>query len=200
MTVDSTHIEATEFDVVAGVIASRRTSLLMDRERQVPHAMIEALCELAAWAPCHKRTWPWVFAAFTGDARRRLGDAAGDALAELGAEQAKIDKARTKYLRAPAMLVVGARHGDSEVRTAENRDAVAAAVQNLLLGATAAGLASYWSSCPAGAEAAVAEVCGFQQPVTIVAVVYLGWPTTPCVVPERPPVALTWVSDTARGV
>ena len=193
MTIESTAIDATEFDattfeVVAGVIASRRTSLLMDRQRSVPNELIEQLCQLASWAPCHKRTWPWEFAAFSGDARRRLGDAAGDALEALGAEQAKVDKTRTKYLRAPTMLVVGSRRGDSELRTVENRDAVAAAVQNLLLGATAAGLASHWSSCPSGAEAAVAEVAGFEPDTTIVAIVYLGWPTTPCGVPERPPV------------
>ena len=38
------------------------------------------------------------------------------------------------------------------LRTAENRDAVAAGVQNILLGATALGLASYWGSCPKGAS------------------------------------------------
>jgi nitroreductase len=193
MTVQSNRLHATELDIVTGVIAGRRTSLLVDRGRAVPIELIEQLCELAAWAPCHKRTWPWVFTAFTGDGRRRLGAAAGDALAAHGLDQAKVDKARTKYLRAPAMLVVGSRQGESAMRTAENRDAVAAAVQNLLLGATAAGLASYWSSCPTGAERAVAEVSGFEPGTTIVAVVYLGWPTSPCVAPERPPVTLTHI-------
>jgi nitroreductase len=187
MTVESTHIEATEFDIVAGVIASRRTSLLIDLERPVSNALIESLFGLATWAPCHKRTWPWRFASFTGDARRRLGEAAGDALELAGVEAAKVAKTRTKYLRAPAVLVIGSRPGDGPVRTAENRDAVAAAVQNLLLGATAAGLASHWSSCPHGAEPAVAAVAGFEADTTIVAIIYLGWPTNPCVVPERPP-------------
>ncbi len=152
--------------------------------------MIDQLCQLAAWAPCHKRTWPWCFASLRGDARRRLGEAAADAIERLGADVAKVDKTRTKYLRAPAILVVGARDGDTPVRTAENRDAVCAAVENLLIGATAAGLASYWSSCPTGAEPAVRDVAGFDEAVTIVAIVYLGWPTQPCATPERSPVAV----------
>ena len=184
---------ATTFDVVAEVIRSRRTSLVVDRDRPVPDELVATLCELASWAPCHKRTWPWRFTAFSGAGRQRLGDAAADALAAAGADQAKIDKTRTKYLRAPTMLVVGAVHGDDPVRTAENHDATCAAVQNLLLGATAAGLASYWSSCPIGANDAVAQVSGFDRPVSIVAVIYLGWPARECPAPDRPPVELTYV-------
>ena len=187
-------LAATRFLTIADVIRSRRTTLLVDRDEPVPDTLVETLCELARWAPCHKRTWPWVFASLTGDARRRLGDAAADALAALGEDDARIAKTRTKYLRAPTMLVVGARHGDGDVRTTENRDAVCAAVENLLLAATAAGLGSYWSSCPAGAERAVAEVAGFTDAVSVVAVVYLGWPIRPCPPPERPPVDLVHVS------
>ena len=85
------------------------------------------------------------------------------------------------------MLVVGARHGDDDVRTTENRDAVCAAVENLLLAATAAGLGSYWSSCPAGAERAVAEVAGFTEAVSVIAVVYLAGRYDPAPHPSDPP-------------
>ena len=75
-------------------------------------------------------------------------------MAARGDEPARVDKTRRKYLRAPGMLVVGSAAGDTPLRTIENRDAVAAGIQNVLLGATAAGLASFWSSCPKGAEEA----------------------------------------------
>ena len=128
------------------LIRRRRTSLLMDPERAVPDAVVERLVDLVAWAPNHKRTWPWHVAWVTGDARARLGDVAADAMAARGDQAFKVDKTRRKYLRAPGMLVVGSDPGDSDLRRIENRDAVAAGVQNLLLGATAAGLASFWSS------------------------------------------------------
>jgi nitroreductase len=188
MTVDAV---TDDLDVVSRVIAARRTSLLVDRDRPVPSELIDHLCDLAAWAPCHKRTWPWCFASLTGEARRRLGEAAAEAIERAGADPAKVDKTRTKYLRSPVVMVVGARHGDTAVRTLENRDAVSAAIENLLLGATAAGLASHWSSCPEGAEGAVRAVAGFDEAVTIVAIIYLGWPSQPAPPPERPRAEVT---------
>jgi nitroreductase len=81
---------------------------------------------------------------------------------------------------------VGAASGDSPQRTAENRDAVAAGVENLLLGATAAGLASFWSSAAPEADVAVAELAGWEAGTSAVAVIYLGWPEGVVPVPERP--------------
>ncbi len=177
-------------DDLANVIRSRRTHMLVDREREVPTELVTELCELATWAPCHKRTWPWRFALFTGAARARLGEVAAAAMAAQGDDEAKVAKTRTKYLRTPATLVVGSAPGDTPLRTIENRDAVSAGVQNLLLGATAAGLASYWSSCPKGAETAVTELCGFGPGTAIVAIVYLGWAAASVKAVPRPPVEL----------
>jgi nitroreductase len=98
----------------------------------------------------------------------------------------KVDKARTKYLRVPTMLVVGSAPGDSPLRTAENRDAVAAGIENILLAATAHGLASYWSTCPKGSNDVVAELCGFEPGTHITALIYLGWATTEVEPPPRP--------------
>ncbi len=179
----------------AALVRARRTSLVLDRERTVPDDLVDALVELASWAPNHKRTWPWRFAWVTGDGRSRLGNAAADAMEARGDEAAKVTKTRTKYVRAPGMLVVGSDPGDTPLRTIENRDAVAAAVQTLLLGATAHGLTSFWSSCPKGAEHAIGDVCGFPANTAIVAMVYLGWPAGDVEVPARPAPALTRVTD-----
>ncbi|MFZ1490906.1 MAG: nitroreductase family protein [Ilumatobacteraceae bacterium] len=176
---------------LAATIRARRTHMLVDRAREVPLELVTELCELATWAPCHKRTWPWRFALCTGDGRARLGRVAAEAMAARGDDPAKVDKTRTKYLRTPAVLVVGSAPGDTTLRTAENRDAVAAGVQNALLAATAAGLASYWSSCPKGAGEPVAALCGFEAGTEIVAIVYLGFTTGHVEAPARPAVELT---------
>lgn len=181
----------TEMETLGTVVRSRRTSMAVDPTTTVPDRLVSQLCELATWAPCHKRTWPWRFASLTGAARRRLGDTAADAMAARGDDEARVAKTRTKYERTPNVLVVGSAPGDTELRTVENRDAVAAAVQNLLLAATAAGVASYWSSCPKGADEAVAELCGFEPGTAIVAIVYLGWASGATVaVPPRPAPAI----------
>jgi nitroreductase len=175
------------------LIRSRRTSMLVDPDRKVPVDLIERLCELAQWAPNHKRTWPWRFAVAVGEGRARLGELIADAMELHGDPSEKVAKARGKYLRTPATLIVGSAPGDSPDRTAENRDAVAAGIQNLLLAATAEGLATYWGSCPKGANDVVVELCGFEQGTHISALMYLGWATTSPAAPERPPVALTIV-------
>ncbi len=167
--------------------ASRRTSLRVDPDLAVPVELVERLCSLATWAPNHKRTWPWRFAHFTGDGRSRLGEAMADALEACGLhDQKKLDKFRGKYRRAPSVLVVGSIADDDPRRARENRDATAAAVQNLLLGATAAGLASFWSSGHDETDEAIARLCGWPAGTSTVAIVYLGWPNGDVHVPVRP--------------
>ena len=179
------------FDDLAALIRSRRTSMLVQADRPVPHEVVEQLCDLAQWAPNHKRTWPWRFALVEGDGRARLGEVIAAAMAVHGDPPEKVTKARGKYLRTPATLVVGAAPGDSADRTGENRDSVAAGIENLLLGGTALGLATYWGSCPKGANEVVADLCGFEPGTHVAAIIYLGWATTAPVVPARPPVSLT---------
>lgn len=161
--------------------------MLVDKERPVPADVIRELCELAQWAPNHKRTWPWRFAVAEGAARARLGDVVGDAMQAHGDPPEKVDKARTKYLRTPTTMVVGAAPGDSEQRTAENRDSAAAGIEIMLLAATAHGLASYWSTCPKGANDTVAELCGFEPGTHISGLIYLGYATSTIEAPNRPP-------------
>lgn len=180
-------------DDLAHLIRDRRTSMLVD-ERPVPVELVEALCELAQWAPNHKRTWPWRFALVDGNGRARLGEVIADAMEAYGDPPEKVTKARGKYLRTPATLVVGSAPGDTTDRTAENRDATAAGIQNLLLAATAQGLATYWGSCPKGANDAVVDFCGFETGTHVAALIYLGWPTTQPEAPERPPVTLHHIS------
>ncbi len=177
-------LDLAEFELLA---STRRTSLRVDPEVAVPVELIERLCTLATWAPNHKRTWPWRFTLFTGEGRSRLGSAMADALEACGMDdQKKLAKFRKKYRRAPAVLVVGSIPDAKARRTVENRDATAAAVQNLLLGATAAGLASFWSSGHDETDEAVAELCGWPPGTSTVAIIYLGWPNGDVNVPVRP--------------
>ena len=184
-----------DYDVIARIVRRVRTNLVVDRERPVGAGIVDELCELATWAPNHKRTWPWRFALIDGAGRARLGEVIADAMQAYGDPPEKVAKARTKYLRTPATLVVGSVPGDSDERTAENRDATAAGIQNLLLAATAHGLATYWGSCPKGANDPVAGLCGFEQGTHVAAIIYLGWPTTAPQPPDRPPVDVRHISD-----
>lgn len=185
---------STDLHAFSELVRSRRTSMVVDQGRPVPPELVEHLCELATWAPNHKRTWPWRFASFRGDARLHLGEAFVADMHERGVgDDVKHAKTLTKYARTPTVLVVGCAAHEHPTFHDENRDAVAAGVQNLLLGATAAGLASFWSTAPLNDSPRALELCGFDPDVRIVAVVYLGWPTSLPERPERPPVSVRHV-------
>lgn len=179
----------------AQLVRRRRTSLRMDPDVAVPRELVERLVRLATWAPNHKRTWPWRFSVLTGEARARLGEAVAAFEAARGADEAKVTKARGKYLRAPVVVLVGAAGHDDPVRRAEDRDAVAAGVQNLLLGATAAGLANHWATGDWMADAAVKELAGLAAEDELVALVYLGWPAGEVPVVERPDPVVRWLGS-----
>ena len=184
------------FEDFAQLVRARRTSMLIDRSREVPLRMVYDLCEAAQWAPNHKRSWPWRFAVFTEQGRARLGEAfVADMIEHEFGDEGKRQKTLTKYLRTPTVLVVGCAPGDKPSMSDENRDAVAAGIQNMLLGATAMGLASYWGTAPLIDSPRVLELCGFQPDVQLIAVTYLGWAQGDPEPPQRPPVTLTIVAN-----
>jgi nitroreductase len=166
---------------------ARRTHMVVDTALPVDPALVDELCALATWAPNHKRTWPWRFAALTGDARAELGEAFVTDMVAVGfGDAGKHAKTRTKYTRTPTIVVVASAPHDNPQLHDENAYAVAAGVQNLLLGATAAGLASFWSTPPLPDSPSVLALCGFDPADRIIAVIYLGWPAGGAATPERP--------------
>lgn len=178
---------APELTAFLDLVRSRRTNLRM-RDDSVDPALVDRLCEAATWAPNHKRTQPWRFAVLTGAARRTLGELTAAYQESTGTtDPAVLDKTRSKYERSPVLIVVGCQsEPDASVgMQAEDRDAVSAGVQNLLLAATAAGLNSYWGTGAVTKAPAVKQWCGLDDRDTIVAVVYLGWPLGPVPDPGR---------------
>ncbi|MFP4511465.1 MAG: nitroreductase [Acidimicrobiales bacterium] len=185
-----------ELAAFTDLVTRRRTSKLMDREREVPDELVLRLCRLATWAPNHKKTWPWRFSVLTGDARSRLGELTAQQLIDEGVDaEAKLDKARTKFLRAPTILMVASRPDDDPELDVENLHAVAAGIQNLLLGATAAGLASFWASGAPLRSDAVKQLCGFDPADRMVGLIYLGWPTGDVEPPQRPDPDVTFLDS-----
>ena len=181
-----------DLDLFEQLARRRRTSLVVDPERAVHRELVDRLCAVATWAPNHKRTWPWRFATFSGSGRSKLGAAfAADMVTSGMIEENRLAKTRSKDERAPVVVLVGSAGHDSPHLDDENRYAVAACVQNLLLAATAAGLASFWSSPPVAPAPTVNALAEFAPDVRLIAVVYLGWPAGEADTPERPPAVIT---------
>lgn len=107
---------------------------------------LEALLALAAAAPDHGHLLPWRFVLIPQAQRQRLGDAFVSALIgrDPGATQEQIASAAEKAQRAPVLLLAVAcsGHTDSGIPEVEQLVSLGAAIQNLLLGATALGFGS----------------------------------------------------------
>jgi nitroreductase len=183
------------FDAFADLVTSRRTNMRVDAERTVPPEIIDRLCQLARWAPNHKHTFPFRIASLTGDARLRLGDAFSDDMQERDfGDEVKRANTRTKYARTPNILAVASAPHDNPSLDLENRYAVAAAIQTVMLGATAEGIATYWSTPPLTDSARALEVCKFEAHDRFVGVIYVGYPLSTPTTPERPDITVNHIS------
>ena len=168
------------------LIASRRSNIFIDADSQVDDGLADVLAVAAQFAPNHKRTWPIRLCFVTGDSRRSLGDTIADAMASRGDDAAKVDKTRTKFLRAPLVVVVAAASGASDTETEENRYSVAAGIQNLLLTCESRGLAALWGSPAKGANGAINGFCGFDTTDHVMGIVYVGHPARAAAPVDRP--------------
>ena len=173
-------------DELEGLITARRSNLLIDAAREVDSALVDRIVTSAQWAPNHKRTWPLRIAVITGNSRRTLGDTIADAMAVHGDDEMKIAKTRGKFMRSPVIIVVAAGEGTTQNETEENKYAVAAGVQNMLLMAESFGLAALWGSPAKGANGAITTLCSMESTDHVMGIIYLGWPTQSVTAPLRP--------------
>lgn len=179
--------------VVEAIIHRRKSAMTINRETPVDRDILERLVRAAQAAPNHRKTRPLRCAVVQGDARARLGEVVAAAMATHGDSDVKVEKARTKYLRAPVVIVVASAVGESALETEENRYAVAAGIQNLLVLAEAIGLTLLWSSPAQGANDAITSFCGFDPSDHVMGLVYLGWPLREAPLVERPEPLVNWI-------
>jgi len=173
-------------DELETLITARRSSLLIDASRSIDDVIIQRITSVGQWAPNHKRTWPLRIAVITGDSRSTLGNTIADAMAAQGDDEMKVTKTRGKFMRSPIVIVVASAEGATPNETEENKYAVAAGVQNMLLMAESFGLAALWGSPAKGANDAITTLCAMEPTDHVIGIIYLGWPTQSVAAPERP--------------
>lgn len=114
--------------------------------------IIDELLENANWAPTHKLSEPWRFSVFTGDGLKKLAEFMSElyhkvATANGTFEEKKYLGLQSKPLMASHVISIGMKRDEKErLPEIEEVEAVACAVQNMHLTATAYGLGSYWGS------------------------------------------------------
>ena len=180
-------------DELETLIAARRSNMLIDAAREVDSEIVDRIVASAQWAPNHKRTWPLRIAIVTGNSRRTLGDTIADAMAIHGDDDMKVAKTRGKYMRSPVVIVVASAEGTTANETEENKYAVAAGVQNMLLMSESFGLAALWGSPAKGANDAITTLCAMESTDHVIGIIYLGWPTQSVQPPERPMIQVNYL-------
>jgi len=186
----------------------RRRSIRAFRPDPVDRALLDRLVEAACLAPAPHHSRPWRFVVIDraaakqglahGMGARWRADLAGD-----GVDPARIDElvaaSHTKLTTAPA-LVLGCltwdgldRYPDEPRRRAEWGMALlslGAAVENLVLAAADAGLASCWVAAPIFCPEEARDALALPAEWLPHALVLVGSPDPTYVARERPPIPL----------
>ncbi|WP_232529730.1 nitroreductase family protein [Rosistilla oblonga] len=177
------------------LIRQRRTikPAQMD-SRPIQRDVIQTLLEDANWAPTHGLTEPWRFTLFTGDSRQRLAKLLSETYREITPpaefKQNKFDKFAVNPTLAPLVVAIGMKRQPSKkISEIDEIAAVACAVQNIHLSATAFGLGGFWSSNAAACSDALREFVGLGDEDRMLGLFYLGYPAADWPAGTRNPIA-----------
>jgi nitroreductase len=136
------------------IIRNRRSIKPEDfKPRKVMDDMVSEILNNALWAPTHGMTEPWHFVVFQNEAVEDLGSFMANTYKKNTAEdlfiQKKHDKFKERPLQSSVIIAICMKRQEIEkIPEIEEVAAVACAVQNMHLTATAYGLGGYWSSGP----------------------------------------------------
>jgi nitroreductase len=188
-----------ELSVLMKAISQRRSmGLSRISEREIPRAVVEQMVEAANWGQSNDDTEPWRFKVFMGDSRNRLAEMYAKAYrADLGPGDAADSVAEQGYrdraFLAPVWIAIGV-EPSPDAEPHEELMAVATAVQNLGLVASAHGLAGMWHSKGVSIHPAVAEELGWTAPMRLLGFFFCGYANSDWPQGERKPLAdkVTW--------
>lgn len=120
-------------------------------DRKVHREQVELILTNATWAPTHGMTQPWRFKVFMGEGLKKLGDFLPELYKVKSTpeqyKQAKYDRIKERPAKTSVMILVCMdRDKSGKIAEIEETEAVACAVQNMMLTCTAYGLGCFWSS------------------------------------------------------
>lgn len=174
----------THFDTVAKNIGERRSIKPKTfNGKTIADEAIKKLLQLATHAPNHGDTEPWHFEVFSGNGVRRFCERHAE-LYKAITDPVKYDK--TKYdkiivngSKASHIIIVIMQRGSlPKIPAWEEIAAASAAVQNILLGATAMGIASFWGTGGLVHNPVMKTLFNLKEEDQIVASIFLGYSDT----------------------
>ncbi len=167
---------------VRSLMENRRSIKPADfSDQRVQDEIIWQMLSNANWAPSPGMTEPWRFFVFTDAAKVRLGKQLAKIYEQVTAPEslkpAKAEKLVTNAERSSHLIVIAMKRQESEkIPEIEEVQAVACAVQNLHLTATAFGVGGYWSSGSAICSDQLREHLGLGPKDRVLGLFYVGHP------------------------
>lgn len=172
------------FNVVAQVIKERR-SIKPEKMNGniIPDEQVQALLQLADWAPTHGLTEPWRFVVYgPGKAeafRQQHAELYRQQAAEADFSQMRYDKLLTNGEQASHIIIAIMRRGDRpNIPVIEELAATACAIDNILLGAQALGLAGFWSTGGMVHHDIMKQHLGLRDEDRVMGLLFLGYTDT----------------------
>jgi nitroreductase len=189
----------------AAIVNRRSMGLSRLKPDAVDRSLIEQMLEAANWAPSHGDTEPWRFTVFAGEGRAALAELFERAQQEDAASNPQgrpHEGARKRAFAAPVWISIGMApgrrpDGSPLMSIDEEMMAVACAVQNLHLTASALGLAGMWHSKGSSVHPAVARGLGLHPPDRLLGFFMCGWPAGDWLTSTRRPLSekVRWVES-----
>jgi nitroreductase len=167
--------------------------------RKVQKEQIENLLNNAIWAPTHGNTQPWRFTVFMEESRQLLADFLGQLYVDKTPKEEQKDLKLAKMLNRPlqaSAVIAVAMHRDKteKIREIEEVEAVACAIHNLQLTATAYGLGSYWSTSKLIYTEEMKAFLNLTTKDMCLGLIYIGYPAIEWPKQHRKPIeyVTTW--------
>lgn len=141
--------------------------------------IIENMLEAANWAPTHGFTEPWRFVVYNSSTVQQFGDFHAELFKNLTPTEQFLEKKYEKIkFRAKncsnVIICVNKRGDKSNIPEKEEMAATAAAIQNILLQATANNVATFWSTGGMCYHDAFKKYFGFGEEDKVLGIIYVG--------------------------
>ena len=169
------------FSIVSQIIQTRRSIKPAKMNgKKIPDEQVKELLKLANWAPTHGRTEPWRFIVYSGDKVKEFCYQHAELYRALTPKAKFEEGSYGKQLHygdlASHLIIALMQRGNSpKIPSLEEIAATAAAIQNILLGATAAGITSFWSTSGMTHHPAMKDFLKLRKEDVIMGFVYLGY-------------------------
>lgn len=150
-------------------------------DRKVHKEQIDLILQNAQWAPTHGNTQPWRFHVFLDQGKEKLSQFLGETYLKQTPKDLQSDVKFAKLVRRPllATVVIAVsmkRQSDQKIMEIEEIQAVACAIQNMHLTATAYGLGAFWSTPKLIYTEDMLAFLGLEENDKCLGLFYLGYP------------------------